>query len=172
MKLFLVCLIVVVAVVSVSEAGPITRSMQRRIDRIEKLIESLNNRDRSLVGQARDENQARIQRLRDNLTTLRKGEDAKEEDVKGEDVKDEDAETDSEPKEKQDRRRRATEDDDKKDDPGFVTRRIDALRNQISAMEERASTLTGRARDLLFKQIDLQRALLDRLIRRPVNLII
>ena len=167
MKFALVCVLVVVAIVSISEAGPIERAIQRRIDRLDNLIKVLNDRDKTLVGAARDANRANIQRFRDMISGLRKGEDDK----------DGDGTTDAPKDETKDRRRRAAEDDkkdekkddDKKDEPGFVTRRINRLRDQISTMEKNASTLTGRARDLLFKQIDLQRALLDRLLRRPVS---
>lgn len=40
---------------------------------------------------------------------------------------------------------------------------------QIRALEKQAELVTGKARELLFKQIDLQRAIIDRLLRRPVK---
>ena len=82
MRLTIVCLVILAASVAASDSSFFGRLHQRRIDRLQRLIDSLNNRDKSLLGQARDENRARIQRFRDFISSLRKGEDVSDGDEK------------------------------------------------------------------------------------------
>jgi len=160
MKLTVAFLALCLCVAFVSAQGPIARSLQRRIERIEAAIAALENRDRSLIGQARDSNRQRIKDLRDRLSKLRKS---------GEDTKDgDDDELFRFRRDADDEKKDEDKDDDKQED-GFITRRIKRLQEQVRNLEKQAATTTGKARELLFRQIDLQRAIIDRLLRRPVT---
>lgn len=82
MKLTVVCVAVLVCFTFV-EAGIIDAALQRQIDRIQAVIDMLQNREQSLTGQARDRVLERINRLRERLAELRKrGDKNKENETK------------------------------------------------------------------------------------------
>lgn len=129
------------------KGGPIARLMQRRIDRVRKLLDILQDREKSLSGAARDAVKDRVQEVRDRLSKLL-GRDKKDKDDDEKAIKDDDDE------------------DDKKE--SFVTRRINRLRESIKNIEKRLKldTLSDKAREIINLRIDVLRSLVDRLLKR------
>lgn len=124
-----------------------SRLVQRRIDRIRKIIDILEDREKSLLGVARDTIKDRLQELKDRLANMLNlgKKDKDDEDVIAEDKDD---------------------DDEKKE--GFVGRRIASLRKMIENIEKglKLDTLSDRSKTLLNTRIDLLRTAIDRLLKR------